>query len=57
MTMALFIKWVALPLLVVGLIVIGVMMLLETEPWFLETRGLGCFTLVIAAVIAALLIF
>lgn len=55
--MAVLFKWVLIPLFVVGLVVLGVMMLLETEPWFLETRGLGCFTLIVAAVIAALLIF
>ena len=57
MTTALLVYWVLLPLLVLGLVVLGVMMLLEVEPWFLETRGLGCFTLVIAALVAALLIF
>ncbi len=57
MTTALLVNWVLLPLLVLGLIVLGVMMLLEVEPWFLETRGLGCLTLVVAAVVAALLIF
>ena len=57
MTTALLVNWVLLPLLVLGLSVLGIMMLLEVEPWFLETRGLGCFTLVIAAVVAALLLF
>jgi hypothetical protein len=57
MTTALFIGWVLLPLLVLGLIVLGVMMLLEVEPWFWETRGLGCFTIIVALVLVGLLVF
>jgi hypothetical protein len=43
--------------LVLGLIVLGVMMLLEVEPWFWETRGLGCFTIIVALVLVGLLVF